>query len=110
MKPFNLEAAKEGKPIVTRDGQVAKFVAHVPEAREDQQLVILINGTVCTRSDTGLSSVGWKTSGDLMMAEEEVTVYFNEYENGFLGSPVWDEKHLPTTPKVVKVHTVKIKV
>lgn len=28
MKPFDLEAAKRGEPIITRDGVEAHFVAH----------------------------------------------------------------------------------
>ena len=32
MKPFDLEAAKRGEPIVTRGGEAAKFIAHVPDA------------------------------------------------------------------------------
>lgn len=31
--PFDLEAAKAGAPLVTRDGRKARFVAHVPEAK-----------------------------------------------------------------------------
>ena len=46
MKPFDLEAAKAGAPIVTRDGRSAKFIAHVAEARNKYQdaLVKLANG------------------------------------------------------------------
>ena len=44
MKPFDLEAAMSGEPIVTRDGRKAKFVVHVPEAKNDQQVVLLVEG------------------------------------------------------------------
>lgn len=43
MRPFDLEAAKRGEPIVTRDGRPAKFVAHVPEA-DDREVVCLVDG------------------------------------------------------------------
>lgn len=33
ISPFDLEAAKAGAPLVTRDGRKARFVAHVPEAK-----------------------------------------------------------------------------
>ena len=44
MKPFDLEAAKRGEPIVTRDGRKAKFIAHVPEAKHYQKIVLLMEG------------------------------------------------------------------
>ena len=40
MKPFNLEAAKAGAPLVTRDGRPAKFIAHVAEAHPSQRLLV----------------------------------------------------------------------
>lgn len=43
MKPFDLEAAKRGEPIVTRDGRKVKFVAYVPEA-DDREVVCLVDG------------------------------------------------------------------
>ena len=45
MKPFDLEAAKRGEPIVTRDGRKAKFVAYVPEAA-NEMIVCLIGGDI----------------------------------------------------------------
>ena len=53
MKPFDLEAAKAGAPIVTRDGRPAKFIAHVAEAHPSQRLLVLIDGTVHTKFESG---------------------------------------------------------
>lgn len=50
MKPFDLEAAKRGEPIVTRDGRKAKFVAHVPEAYEAYSVIVFIEGNPATVS------------------------------------------------------------
>ena len=41
-KPFNLEAAKRGEPLITRGGDKARFVAHVPEACAECRLICLI--------------------------------------------------------------------
>ena len=96
-----------------------KFVAHVPEARSNQVLVVLLPGsyesegnTITTYGEAGkLYAHGLNQSPrDLFMAEEEITVYFNEYKNGVFGVPVRDEGHLPTLPHVVKTHAVRIKV
>ncbi len=72
MKPFNLEEAKAGKPIVTRDGRKAKFIAHVPEAGEPYRLIALVDGN---RSPSAYCDDGRPYSPqnhhDLFMAEEE---------------------------------------
>lgn len=55
MKPFDLEAAKRGEPIVTRDGREAKFIAHVPEAtNEYNRVVFLVEGDLYVRPTSGL--------------------------------------------------------
>lgn len=105
MKPFNLEAAKAGKPIVTRDGRVAKFVAHEPDAVVP--VVVLISGRMHLANADGAFP---NAVFDLFMAEEEITVYFNEYTNGEFGCVERDRSQLKGSSSVVKVHEVKIKV
>jgi len=39
--PFDLEKAKAGSNVVTRNGMEVKFIAHVPEAQVDQRVVVL---------------------------------------------------------------------
>lgn len=39
-RPFDLAAAKRGEPIVTRGGRKARFVAHVPDTRDEASRVI----------------------------------------------------------------------
>lgn len=43
-RPFDLEAAMRGEPIVTRDGRQARFIAHVPEAAQSGRVVAMIEG------------------------------------------------------------------
>ena len=54
MKPFNLDAAKNGDPIITLDGRVAHFIAHVPEAGRGQQVVCRVEEKVLVYSTEGL--------------------------------------------------------
>lgn len=70
MKPFNLEAAKRGEPIQTRDGRPAKFIAHVPESLDEySRVVALVDGClVRTSSDGGLYSPSGPSPCDLFMA------------------------------------------
>jgi hypothetical protein len=52
--PFNLEAAKSGAPIFQRyTKQPVKFVAHVPEARADQRVVVLRGDMIETFPESG---------------------------------------------------------
>lgn len=81
MKPFDLEAAKAGAPLVTRDGRPAKFIAHVGEAQPSQRLVVLIDGGVYTKFESGKysSSPAHVSENDLFMAPVKRTVWVNLY-------------------------------
>lgn len=70
MKPFDLEAAKRGEPIVTRDGRKARFVAHIPEAPDAHKVIAFIeDGLPETFSSEGIFHIAsGKTSLDLFMA------------------------------------------
>lgn len=63
-RPFNLEEAKAGKPIVCRDGTPAKFIAHVPEAAPSHRLVTLRLGRIVSCAE----------SGHLLWGNEEVSL------------------------------------
>ena len=84
MKPFDLEAAKAGAPLVTRDGRPAKFIAHVAEAQPSQRLVVLIDGAVHTKFENGkyAGSPDIVSDNDLFMAPVKRTVWVNVYGCG----------------------------
>ena len=68
MKPFDLEAAMRGEPLVTRDGRDAKFVAYVPEAGVSQRLVVLIEADIVAFYKTGAFLDISESGIDLFMA------------------------------------------
>jgi hypothetical protein len=86
MKPFNLQEALLGKPVVTRSGipvtQITKF-----EVDEDSLLSVagVLHGNLCVWTKEGLYDIieGNTNSRDLVMAPEKksiwVNLYFNEY-------------------------------
>lgn len=88
MKPFDLEAAKAGAPIVTRDGRPAEFIAHVEEAHPGQRLVVLLDGDVRLKFENGkyASSPAHVSDHDLFMAPVKRAVWVNLYE---CGAGVW---------------------
>ena len=82
MKPFDLEAAKAGAPLVTRSGESVRFVAHVPDARQDMR-VIAINSDliIFTKHENGCYWFNQEHFSDLFMAPVKRTVYVNFYKN-----------------------------
>lgn len=71
MKPFDLDAAKRGEPIVTRNGTPVKFIAHVPEAMEDERVIILNNELILLLYENGKYYRHDSSLFDLFMAEPE---------------------------------------
>jgi hypothetical protein len=92
MKPFNLEAAKAGKPLVTRGGETVKFIAVEPDAQEDTQLLVLRNGRVLPLYTNGKYFDVGSNERDVFMAPEKVTSWLNCYETGeVMGYPSKEE-------------------
>lgn len=92
MKPFNLEAAKAGKPLITRGGETVKFIAVEPDAEEDTQLLVLRNGRVLPLYTNGKYFDVGSNERDVFMAPEKVTSWLNCYESGeVMGYPTKEE-------------------
>lgn len=68
MKPFDLEAAKRGEPIVMRDGRKVKFVAYVPEASPDSKIIVVSDiGNVLIYREDGRVCPYREYDSDLVM-------------------------------------------
>ncbi|WP_261541708.1 hypothetical protein [Burkholderia multivorans] len=80
MKPFDLEAAKRGAALVTRDGRaVSEF--HVFETEEsDKPCVAVVDGRPFWTTRSGKYGGDYEESEkDLFMAPQKRTVYVNFY-------------------------------
>ena len=102
MKPFDLEAAKRGEPICTRDGRDVKFIAHVPETMPHFRLIVLIKDCINFFPETGIAATTGNCVSDLFMKPKKKTVWVNLYRKGTANyHPSEDEanlkanKHLP---------------
>ena len=85
MKAFNLEEAKAGKPICTRDGVVVEFIAHVPGAVYNNRVIVLHqqSGMLLTTTEEGHYYVNTSKDGrDLFMQSTKRTVWVNLYKDG----------------------------
>lgn len=87
MKPFDLEKALAGEPVVTRDGnpvtQVTKF-----DCDSAYPLRAVIDGKIISFTTNGNTNVSIEHEHDLFMAEPErwVNVYWNEEkQNAYCG-------------------------
>lgn len=88
MKPFNLEEAKAGKPVCTRDGRSARVVDYDYNPNKGAPILAVMprpDGTansVHSYSATGkFTGIGDGTSGlDLFMAPVQRTVWVNLYK------------------------------
>lgn len=67
--PFDLSRFKAGHPCRTRDGRVATFIAHVPEAVEDDRLLVLIGDDVRHYWEDGCVYESGVSCGDLFLVE-----------------------------------------
>lgn len=91
MKPFDIELAKKGHPVCTRDGRKVRIlcfdrktlhyhiVALIENAPEDEEVVIY--------PDTGIYDAPDKSDEDLMLYTEMNTGYINIYEDNTV-SPI----------------------
>ena len=80
MKPFDLEAAKRGEPIQTRDGTPVKFIAHVPEAIKLSRVLVLLDDYIWHGCENGKLYSYKDHETDLFMAPRKRTVWVNLYD------------------------------
>jgi len=83
LKPFDLEAAKQGKPVCTRDGRKARIICFDMNSFNNHIIVALITEENGTESIYSYTSEGkWKetkTENDLMMLTEKKKGWINIY-------------------------------
>lgn len=90
MRPFDLEAAKAGKPVITREGNPVRLVCF--DMQRDQPILGLIkNGTGKEEVNSwGSNGSYWHdnsgSGNDLLMAPEEITLWINLYKSGVSGT------------------------
>jgi len=88
MKPFDLEKALAGEPVVTRDGRPVKIAAYNPDANDYAQLLIWLDGDAYSCHRNGKRTKCSESSLDLFMAEKPkvkkegwVNVFKSKYDD-----------------------------
>ena len=84
LKPFDLNSAKAGKPVCTRDGRKARIICFDMNSFNNHIIVALITEENGTESIYSYTSEGkWKetkTENDLMMLSEKRSGWVNVYK------------------------------
>ena len=91
-RPFNLEAAMRGEPLITRDGRRMKFVAYVPEAKEYKVIAFLHGRDEADKFTVDGRYYAGSTSNDscrdlFMVPKPTRTVWLNFHEKNNLA--IW---------------------
>lgn len=84
MKPFDIEKAKAGHPVCTRNGRKARILCYDRDNRELRCIVALVTEPtgleeIYTYTLKGQISRNEETNHDLMMAPERKTGWINIY-------------------------------
>ena len=123
LKPFDLEAAKAGKPVCTRDGRKARIICYDRQSDHGFPVVALVEnpGAECDEDVHFYRANGTAATAesayDLMMATEHHEGYINVYRHpeskSYWGSSIFDTKeeayeYISTISDAVVVATVKI--
>ena len=98
LKPFDLEAAKSGKPVCTRDGRKARIICFDLKDKDNMQIVALVQkksddteGISLYYKDGKQSKIGI-TGNDLMMLPEKKEGWVNVYKGGLLDTKSYNTK------------------
>lgn len=117
LKPFNLQKAKEGKPVYTRDGRKARIVCFDREfihKGKNYCIVALINDgshgeSLYSYTEDGLFSSNKIHNSDLMMLPEKKEGWINVYTlNTCYSSKEEAEANIDQDYKSEYIRTVKI--
>ena len=109
LKPFDLEAARSGKPVCTRDGRKARIICF--DCKDETfQIVALVGGSLGKEEIISYDKAGYSTTRDrdemLMMLPEKKEGWVNVYKERIYSTK--EEAIEATYDGVTYVDTIKI--
>jgi hypothetical protein len=82
MKPFNLEEALAGKPVVCKNGWEVTEIVYMPTVISRLKLLAVAHGVVRAYDREGnFNSFSDNNELQLFMAEEKKSIWINVYDN-----------------------------
>ena len=111
LKPFNLEAAKAGKPVCTRDGRKTRILCYDFKQNEEYPILVAVenkDGKECALlySNDGISEMYKSSNNELAMLPEKKEGWVNVYKERIYSTK--EEAIEATYDGVTYVDTVKI--
>lgn len=114
MKPFNLEEAKVGKPVVTREGIPVRMLCFDGGLADDHNIIYIVKDIVMWVKSNGCYSDKFESVWDLFMKPLKQTVWVNVYNDSgriyTLNSYATQEEALLNTAPKHYLKTISIEV
>lgn len=82
MKPFNLEEALAGKPVITRDGREVTQLTKFDTNYEKYTLYGVVNNIILRWANDGIFCLNEINKADLFMKSQKRSIWVNVYDNG----------------------------
>lgn len=100
MKPFNLEQALAGKPVITRDLRKVNEIHHFTTASKDEKFTLyaVVEGAIHSYNVNGSYMSQGTNDADLFMEEPIVEGWMNLYQHNITGE-MWTGDVHPTEEK-----------
>lgn len=96
MKPFNLEKALAGVPVVTQNGGKVTEIVHLKTASPKRSIIYVVDGRAYETSEDGSFYSGYSTDSlnDLFMASKMVKKegWINIYKDSYPGNTIYPSK------------------
>lgn len=115
LKPFDIQKAREGKPVCTRDGRKARIICFDRKGKQPIiALVIQDNGeefieNYCLSGRFNVDDT-FENDGDLMMLPEKKEGWVNVYKGGLLGARIYSTKEeaINNSEKLDYIDTIRV--
>ena len=113
LKPFDLEAARSGKPVCTRDGRKARIICFDAKRKDEKNIIALVPSKdypgfedLISYPNNGNYYGGHENDGDLMMLPERKEGWVNVYK--YLVYDTKDEALIGRSESRGYIDTIKI--
>lgn len=114
MKPFNLEAAKAGKPVCTRDGRKARIICFDAKRKDGKNIMALIPSKeypefedLVAYPNNGNYHGGHENDGDLMMLPQKKEGWIIIHKEAIYDKETAEKIARETTANVIRIQKIE---
>lgn len=114
MKPFNLEAAKAGKPVCTRDGRKARIICFDAKRKDGKNIIALIPSKeysgfedLVAYPNNGNYHGGHENDGDLMMLPQKKEGWIIIHKEAIYDKETAEKIARETTANVIRIQKIE---